>query len=204
MSYTHLDYQILQDPRFKAVFHHVDMYLFDAYGMFRSLPPAGGDGGGGNFIIALALLCIIDGLAAEVWPGRDGEKDPKKRFKRLIRCRLPWGPEGAGKWVDKGNAAAQLYNEFRNPLVHELAQDKVATSRPDGYVEPIIGKWGAIPGDIQDIAKVDALPKWDDAWPILSESTDNQGKPRYKLAAAGLYWAVKQLANDMIVEVQST
>ena len=121
MSYTQLDYQTLQDPRLKEAFHHADMYLFDAYGMFRGLPPAGGDGGGGNFSIALVLLCVIDGLAAEVWPGRDQEKEQEKRFKHLIRCRLPWGPEGKGKWVDKGNAADQLYTEYRNPLVHELA-----------------------------------------------------------------------------------
>lgn len=197
MTYTHLDYQALHDPHLKEVFRHADMYLFDAYGMFRALPPASGDGGGGNFSIALVLLCVIDGLAREVWPGPD--QNQQKRFKRLIRCKLQWGPEGKGQWVDKGTAAAQLYAEFRNPLVHELAGDKAARSRPAGYVEPIIGKWGRIPVNMQDIAKIDALPQWDDAWPILSESEDGEGKPRFKLAAAGLYWAVKQLAKDMIV-----
>lgn len=105
MSYTHLDYVSLQDP-LKSVFHHADMYLFDTYGMFRTLPPAGGDGGSGLFSIALVLACVIDGLAAEVWPGGDNQE---QRFKKLIRCKLPWGAEGKGKWLDKGNAADQLY-----------------------------------------------------------------------------------------------
>lgn len=204
MSYTHLKWRPLRDSHLKEVFEHTDMYLFDAYGMLRGLPPAGGDGGGGNFSIALVLLCIIDGLAAEVWPGRDRETDQEKRFKRLIRCRFPWGPEGKCKWVDKGNAADQLYNEFRNPLVHDLAQDKAASSRPAGYVEPIIGKWGSIPNDMQDIAKIDALPRWDNAWPILSQTNDDRGNPRFKLAVAGLYWAVKQLAKDMVAGAQSS
>src|SRR5215475_3167015 len=120
MSYTHLDYQALQGP-IKKVFRHADLYLFDTYGMFRDLPPAGGDGGKGDFSIVLVLMCVIDGLAAEVWPAC-GEQ--KLRFKKLIRCRLPWGPEDKGKWVHKGIAADQLYNEFRNPLVHELAKDE--------------------------------------------------------------------------------
>lgn len=198
MSYTHLNWKTLPDSHLKKLFHDADMYLFDVYGMFRTLPPPDGDGGGGNFSIALVLLCIVDGLAAEVWPRRTNVPNQEKRFKRLIRDRLPWGPEGKGKWVNKGTAADQLYNEFRNPLVHELAKDKAARSRPKGYVEPVVGKWGPVPKRLQDIAKIDALPKWDDGWPLLQESTDVQGRPRYKLSAPGLYWAVKQLAKDMV------
>jgi hypothetical protein len=88
MSYTHLDYQTLQGP-IKKVFRHADTYLFDTYGMFRGLPPAGGDGGKGDFRIVLVLMCVIDGLAAEVWP-RCGAQE--QRFKKLIRCKLPGVP----------------------------------------------------------------------------------------------------------------
>lgn len=202
MSYAHLNYQDIQDKHLSEVFHHADMYLFDVYGMFRGLPPAGGDGGGGNFSITLVLLCVIDGLASEVWPGRTQENDQEKRFKRLIRCKLPWGPEGKGKWVEKGNAADQLYTELRNTLVHELAGNKAATSRPQGYEEPIIGKWGGIPESMRDIATIDALQEWDDAWPVLCESQDAQGRSCYKLVAAGLYWAVKQMATKMVAEAR--
>ncbi len=150
------------------------------------------------------LLCIIDGLAAEVSPGRDGEGNQEKRFKRLIRDRLPWGPEGKDKWFDKGKAADQLYCEFRNPLVHELAGDKPVKSRPAGYVEPVIGKWGIVPDCVRDIAKIDALIEWDKSWPVLYESNDNLGEPRLKLSAAALYWAVKQLAKDVLAETQKS
>ncbi len=221
MPYTHLSYENFQDRRLRKAFKHADMFLHDTYGMFKTLPPKDGDGGGGNFSIVLVLLCIIDGLATEVWPGRAGQPrqpgwrlcakrrdrvpkdDQEKRFKHLIREKLWWGPEGKGRWLDRGNAADQLYTEFRNPLVHELAKDKAARSRPTGFEEPMIGKWGAIPESMQDIAVIDALPKWDDAWPVMFETEDDQGRRRYKLAAAGLYWAVKQLAKDMAVMAQT-
>ncbi len=174
------------------------MYLSDVYGMFRTLPPKDADGGGGNFSIVLVLLCIIDGLACEVWPGRSQVKDAEKRFKRPIRCKLPWGPAGKGKWVDKATAANQLYKELRNPLVHELARDKVSRSRPSGYSEPVIGKWGHVPEHARDIAKIDAMIEWNDAWPVLYDSRDNNGNPRRKLAAVSLFWAVKELAKNLI------
>jgi hypothetical protein len=198
MSYAHLGYETLPDPRLKGVFHHADMYLFDVYGMFRCLPPEDGDGGGANFSIVLVLLCVIDGLAAEVWPGRDQERDQQKRFKRLIRDSLPWGPEGKGKWLDKGNAADQLYAEFRNPLVHHLARDRLVGSPPLGSGERVIGRWGRVPADMRDIAKIETLPRWDDTWPILSATEDDQGVLQYKLTAAGLYWSVKKLAKKRL------
>ena len=204
MAYTHIDFTSFEDRTLRKVFRHADMYLRDAYGMFRALPPADGDGGVGNFSIILVLLCVIDGLATEVWPGSDQVKKPKQRFKKLIRCKLHWGTEGKEKWVDKGNAAVRLYAEFRNPLVHELGKDKSGTSHPEEYGEPVIGKWGNVPEDLRDIAKIDALEEWNDAWPILSLTKDGSGKPAYKLAAAGLYWAVKRLALDLAASCQSS
>lgn len=144
----------------REIFDHANGCMFDIYNMLRLMAP---NGGGCNYSAALVLLSVIDGLATEVWPGSDQEEDQEKRFKRLIRNKLPWGPEGKGKWVDKGNAADQLYTEFRNPLVHQLAWDKAASSRPFGYVEPVIGKWGPLPCDMRDMAKIDALPAWNDA-----------------------------------------
>ena len=200
MPYSHLNCQTITDPVVRKVFEHADHYFHDVYAMLRLLPPKDGDGGGGNFTITLALLCIIDGLAREIWPGQSAFKDPEKRFKTLISRRLPWGkPEGKDKWLQKGIAADHLYCEFRNPLVHELASDKPATSRHPGYVEPIIGKWGDLPTELRMIAKVDGLPEWNDEWPVLSEGEpDENGKPRLKLVAAGLYWAVKRLAIGLV------
>jgi hypothetical protein len=52
----------------------------------------------------------------------------------------------------------------------------------------------------QDIEKIDALDEWNKNWPILTESADGQGNPRYKLTVTALYWAVKRMANDMLDE----
>ena len=53
--------------------------------------------------------------------------------------------------MDKGNAADQLYTEFRNPLVHGPANDTKGQ---------LIGKWGSIPDELHDIEKIDALLFW--------------------------------------------
>jgi len=203
VSYQHLPYSSLNNESKRQIFEHTDMLLHDVYGILRMLPPEDEDGGGGNFSVALILLCILDGLATSVWPTRDVERSPKKRFKRLIRERLPWGPEGKGKWVDIGTAAAQLYAELRNPLVHQLALDTgpKTRSRPASYEEPGIGPWGKIPESLQDITVIDSMSKWDDAWPVFYEQPDRG--PRYKLATAPLYWATKRTALDMISDCLS-
>jgi hypothetical protein len=55
---------------------------------------------------------------------------------------------------------------------------------------------------MRNVARIDALPKWDDAWPILSAGKDDRGQPRLKLNVAGLYWAVKRLALDMAIQAK--
>jgi hypothetical protein len=82
--------------------------------------------------------------------------------------------------------------------VHELAGDENVHSRPDGYVEPVIGKWGRIPVELRDVDKIDALAEGDNKWPILMESVDELGNPRYKLSVSALYWGVKRMANEML------
>jgi hypothetical protein len=198
--YKPLEFNTVPDPRLQRVFERADTYLHDVYGMFRWLAPKNPDpGGGGNFSIVLVLLCVVDGLAGDVLPGR-GEPAQNRRFKQLLRYKFHWGPVAKG-WIDPVQGADQLYYEFRNPLVHELAADKVHSSRPAGFVEPVIGKWG-VPKDWQDITKIEALASWDDDWPIIGTSQDDQGRPRIKVGAAGLYWAVKRLANNLIAEVR--
>ena len=205
MTYSHLKYQPLRDQTLHKVFQHADFYLHDVYGMLRLLPPPDRDGGGGNFAASLVLLCIVDGLA-RIWPGSSGiKKDPEKRFKTLIDGRLHWGPVGEGKWLHKRTAADQMYVEFRNPLVHELASDKPAPSRLSGYGEPIIGSWGGLPAELQNIAAIDRLENWDDRWPILGDAPtpDENGRPRLKLLVAGFYWAVKRLAVQVLDDCKS-
>ncbi len=64
MPYRHLPYATINDPRRREVFHNTDMLFHDIYGMFKLPEAVDGEGGGGNFSIALLLLCIVDGLGS--------------------------------------------------------------------------------------------------------------------------------------------
>src|SRR5437762_9573031 len=93
-----------------------------------------------------------------------------------------WGPPQAG-WYDKSKAAAVMYTEFRNPLVHELAADKAAKARPIEYKESAVGKWGFVA--VQDIDVLESMPTWNDQWPTLGVE-DYDGGKRLKLSCAAL------------------
>lgn len=101
--------------------------------------------------IAPVLLCVLDGLATWVWPTGDKVRDQEQQFKRLMRCRQHWGPEGKGRWLDKGNAADPQNTEFSDPLVHGMAHDEPSPARPAGYLEPIVRKWSRIAERLHDI-----------------------------------------------------
>ena len=96
------------------------MLLHDLHNIFE----IASSGGAGNFSIAVVLLCIVDGLAVYLYPTTQVD-DQEKRFKKLIREKLYWGPTKKG-WVEQGLAAKQFYLEMRNPLVHELGVDITA------------------------------------------------------------------------------
>jgi hypothetical protein len=178
------------------VFRRADWLLHDVYCMFTL--PSGSDGtAGGNWTIALALLCVVDGISRHVYPTRSLTPKQEQRFKRLINEKLQRGPINKG-WYRKANAAAVLYTEFRNPLVHELAIDKPARARPSTYHESAVGKWG--PVRIQDIKAIDALPAWNDDWPTLSVENYDGGK-RLKLSCAALYWTVKNMVNTLAADI---
>jgi hypothetical protein len=123
-------------------------------------------------------------------------KSQEKRFKYLVRTKLYWGSSKRG-WYDKDKAAAVLYTELRNPLVHELALDKPAKARPREYYETAVGKWGD--GTIQDIAAVDGMACWNEDWPTLSIQDHDDGK-RLKLSCAALYWSVKEMISDLAAD----
>jgi hypothetical protein len=166
------------------------MLLADVYSMFY-LPFKGRRiGGGCNFPIALTLLCVVDGLSKFVYPTEKTQPDQEKRFRTLIKDQLHWGPADKG-WTNKAEAAGLLYLEFRNPLVHELAQDKVSRTRRAGFGEPVVGKFGAVPSTFHSIDKIDRLRAWPEDWPTMTERKEG-GNRAMKLSAAGLYWSVKK------------
>jgi len=196
MPYKPLDYEHISDTFLKEVFGRADLLLRDVYGMF-ALPPASlPDAGGGNWAIALVLVCIIDGISCHVFPTEAIVKGQEKRFKRLVRTKLYWGSPRKG-WYDRDKAAAVLYTELRNPLVHELAIDKPAKARPREYYESAVGKWGFV--TVRDIAAIDGMPTWNEEWPTLGVEDHNGGK-RLKLSCVALYWTVKQLINDLAAD----
>lgn len=197
MPYTPLQYNHITDPFLKdEIFRRADWLLRDVYGMFALPPPSLPDAGGGNWAIALVLLCLIDGISKHVFPTEVLKKGQEKRFKYLIRTKLYWGPANKD-WYDRDKAAAVMYAELRNPLVHELAVDKPAKARPSAYGESAVGKWGFV--TLQDIAAIDAMPAWNDDWPTLGVE-NHQGGKRLKLSCAALYWTTKNMINELAAD----
>lgn len=194
MAYKKLALGKIQHTEIRDVIQHANNYLEDTYGMFY-LPIKGKGGGGCNFSIALVLLSVIDGIASEIYPTRQVKKQDV-RFKRLIREKLYWVPSSK-EWINKDDAAQQLYVEFRNPLVHELAAKDRGNRSSGKFEEPVISKWGLIEdSEQQDIAKIDNRKVWNDAWPTVYKDPAN--KDRLILSCASLYWSVKRLIEDLI------
>jgi len=191
MPYQQLEYSHIQHPVLRKILLHSDMMLHDLYNIFKIQAENNAQGGGGNFSIAVVLLCIIDGLSVYFYPTKQVE-DQEKRFKKLIRDKLHWGPVNKG-WVERGLAAKQFYLEFRNPLVHGLGAHEHATSRIDGHAEPRIGKWGAIPKDSQDIDLIQSMQEWNDDWPILENKNSH-----VTFSGAAMWWAVKKMIIELI------
>jgi hypothetical protein len=199
MSYRPIKYDRVANLAHREIFRRANMYIGDVYSMFN-LPLKGNRVGGGcNFAIALMLLCVVDGIATGIYPTKALVDNQEKRFKKLLRDKLFWGPSEKG-WMEIGNAAKLLYAEFRNPLVHELASDKRSSARPVGFVEPIIGKWGVLPPELRFIDRIDRLKNWDPSRPIVSVEKAPSRRTRAKLAGAALYWAVKKLVADLAAE----
>jgi hypothetical protein len=199
MPYRPIAYEHVSDADLKDIFRRADMLLSDCYGMFKLKPSnRSTKTGGGNFSIALVLLCVIDGISCHVYPVTGKQE---QRFKRLIREKLHWGPKSKDWYHPIGDAAAILYTELRNPLVHELAIDKPARARLGAGIEEEtgIGKWALMPKRFQNINAIDARRTWNDDWPTLSVQPYNGGK-RLKLSCAALYWTVKKMVNDLAAE----
>lgn len=184
MAYRPINAKNVSQPIVKHAINSANMYLHDVYNMFLLPDSSLEKGGGCNFSIALVLLCVIDGISRDIYPTRL-VKDTDKRFKRLIRDKLYWPKNQKNTlWIDKADAAKQLYLEVRNPLVHELARDKTTGARKEGHNEPIIGKWGEIGKEYRNIESIDAMIVWNDKWPTMYEKKNEDGRPCMKLCVA--------------------
>lgn len=196
MSYRPLEYSHIQHPTLIKILLHSDMLLHDLHNIFELSFESTSSGGAGNFSIAVVLLCVVDGLAVYLYPTTQVDNQ-EKRFKKLIREKLYWGPTKKG-WVEQGLAAKQFYLEMRNPLVHELGADITTSARIARHSEPRIGKWGSIPEGFRDIKQIQSMDKWNDDWPILAISKDERGREFVKFSGAAMYWAVKKMIIELI------
>src|SRR5215467_14622252 len=96
MPYSHIQFDHITDDFVREVFGRADLYLSDVYGMFTLPPPSLPGAGGGNWAIALVLLCVVDGISRHVYPTEHIVRNQEKRFRRLIRKKLHWGPANRG------------------------------------------------------------------------------------------------------------
>jgi hypothetical protein len=103
-------------------------------------------------------------------------QDQAKRFCTLIRDKLPWPPNDS-RWIDVSRSANVMYLEPLNPIAHELAQDKITSARPEGYMDPPVVKTRA--GRTISVDVIDSLTAWDLSWPILSTAVRSNGRKRY-------------------------
>ena len=212
MSYEPLDFASLSDKAAREFFDRANAYLADVYTMLYARIRKSSRAGACNLTSVLVLLTVVDALSLYVHPGRvlgsectecgrgPRRDDAKKRFTQLLRDRLPWN----SNWMEKGLAAAILYVEVRNLLVHELGTDRASRARPAGTSEPVCGRWGKIPTKQRRMDRLDSRRTWPEGWPVMEvkPSTVDPQK-RVKICCAALYWAVKQMAAALLEDVRS-
>jgi hypothetical protein len=198
MGFAPLPFTSLVNPRAREFFDRANGYLADVYTMLHVRPRAGSKAGQCNMTSVLVLVAVVDALAAYVYPGR-GQADQEKRFKQLLRDKLPWTLRD----LSAGQAATILYLELRNLLVHELGMDRPSRARPPGTAEPVCGRWGRIPVRSRRMDRLDARFAWPQDWPMM-ETRPSPVDPqrRVKICCVAFYWAVKRMTEELLEEVR--
>jgi hypothetical protein len=200
MPYRPINAVQVSQPNIKRAIERANDCLHDVYSMFELSASDTVHKERFVFSITLVLLCVIDGISCEIYPTRL-VKDQEKRFKKLIRDKLYWA--NSKPWIDKADAANQLYLEVRNPLVHELARDKMTRARKPGHNELTIGKWDKIGKTQRNIESIDAMKNWNGKWPTMYvKKTSGDGRPCVKLNTAALYWSVKRMLEELVCDTK--
>jgi len=103
--------------------------------------------------------------------------------------------------MERSQAAALLYLEIRNPLVHELGKDRRSKARPRDAAETIVGRWGRISKSMQRMDRIDARQTWNPAWPVMEYKAGTAERPPHvKLSCVPLYWVVKRMTERLALE----
>lgn len=200
MAYKSLTLDKATPPRVRALIRSIETLSFsDVHTMLR-LPVrqmrsgAGKQiedlGAGCNFAIAHVLLAVIGGISATLYQPK--WKD-NKRFKGILRDYYPWNQEPPG--ISSLDAATDIYEAFRNPLVHDLGLDvrnkrkgaKLILKRlglgDEGLSESIIER--ELEGDSRKVMSA-----------TLTIKTTVSGV-RKELLVEALYWGVRQMIQNV-------
>lgn len=192
MFYVPLPYHRAEPP-VADVFRRCDWLLADVYEMLNRLP--NDDIGGGNWSIAVVLLCMADGLSKWIHPIRPkGKKHHRKRFEQFVQDCLLRDDSPIGL-----DTAASIYEDFRGILVHDLAVDRKEGVRNIASAEPAVSKWWPLPESDQSVEVLERLVQTNYRWPIFQDQSYD-GKRRDVLCAAALYGAMKRAVLDLLAD----
>lgn len=172
---------------------HVDMQFHDVHCMLRLPMKEAGLEAGCNLSAASFLLALIAGLSTVVYAGEGGAG---YRFRTMLEKYYPWTHEPAGE-LTPAQISRELYELFRNPLVHALGletqvhgrSDALRTlrrRRPERFVLQIGRNDGLTEAEVEELERSDGRPAFA-AWTILAESN------RRVLWVEGLYWGTRKL-----------
>lgn len=193
MSYQRIQYISVPSP-VNDIFRRCDWFLADVHEMLDRLPDRP-NVGGGNWSIAVVLLCMADGLSKWVYPiNPKGKKHHRKRFERFIQDHVLRDDSSIGS-----DTAAGIYEDFRGILVHDLAVDRKEDVRNLASAEPAVSKWWPLPKSRQNVGELEQLVRTNYRWPVLQDQPYS-GKRRDVLCAAALYGAMKRAVIDLIAD----
>lgn len=203
MTYRHVDTSKLSHPVLQVAAARADRLLHDVYGMF-SLP--GKEERAGGAISPSRWSSCVWSMG---WPAsfiRHAWSKTKKSVSRNY-CAISsiWPTSAAGSlWIDKDEAALQLYLDVRNPLVHELGGEKAPRAKKKGHNEPVASKWGMIEESCRNVGYIDGLENWNEKWPTMyMKNASGDGRPCTKLCIAALYWSVKRMLRELVVNPEA-
>lgn len=150
-------------------------------------------GGGGNWSIAVVLLCMVDGLSKWIYPiTPKGKRHHRKRFERFVQVWLLRDVSPIGSAT-----ASSIYEDFRGILVHDLTVDRKEGVRNIASAEPAVSKWWPLHQNDHSVDALERLVQTDYRWPVFQDQP-HSGRRRDVLCAAALYGAMKRALLDLI------
>lgn len=182
----------------------VDMQSHDVHCMLRLPMPEAGLEAGCNLSAASVLLALIAGLSTVIYAGEGGAGE---RFRTMLDRYYPWTYSPSGE-LTPAQTAKELYDLFRNPLVHALGLDTkdrgrgkgarvVRQKRSAGFNIRIGRNGGLTEEEVEELERSDARPPFA-AWTMLFEPNGRT------LWVEGLYWGTRRLVRSLTEDEEVT